>query len=136
MLFADFNQSLSQFVALDLREVWELIIQVLQQDRPDRHSLDPLHRHLSNAVNTSRGTTEMGHYFRDLLEPGMTLNNPTIRQQIDEAINLPRRDKIELSHSCMSELKLLVIARGIAHLYLNKVFLFQFILFSPINHLS
>jgi hypothetical protein len=35
----------------------------------------------------------------------MTLRHPTLRENIGKAINLPRRDTIEMSHRC-SELNL------------------------------
>ena len=94
------SQNLTQLLLLCLGELRELRLDRLQELRAQA-----LLNHLAHAVNAVSNSTEMGADLHNVLEPGMTLRHPTLREKIGKAINLPRRDTIELSHRC-SELNL------------------------------
>ena len=95
------SQNLTQLLLLRLRELRERRLDRLHELRAQA-----LLNHLAHAVNAVCHSTEMGADLHHVVEPGMPLRHPTLRQHIDQAINLPRRElMIELSHRC-SELNL------------------------------
>ncbi len=93
-LWTHLSQNLTQLLLLRLRELRERRL-----DRLDELRAQALLNHLAHAVNAVSHSTEMGADLHDVVEPGVPLRHPTLRQHVEQAINLPRRKlMLELSH--------------------------------------